>query len=148
MYFKDGVLWAGLRRVLYSLDTGKTWNVSLASLSTPNEVVMNFDFLNSMTGLMRTATNLYLTQDGGISWNVQPAPGNLGSRYTIFAGSSDIVISLAQNGIYVSNDGGTTWKRKYVGANPNVNIGLTGRLRWAFGGTAPTATFTASIQGT
>ena len=119
LYFKDGILWAGLHQVLYSRDTGKTWNVSLNSM-TGGEAVMNFDFYNSMRGLCRTANNLYLTQDGGATWNVQTAPGNSGSRYSIFAGTPDIVISLAQNGIYVSNDGGSTWTKKYTGLNPNI----------------------------
>ena len=112
LYFKDGVLWAGLRQVLYSLDTGKTWNVSLNSM-VGGETVMNFDFYNSLSGLCRTANHLYLTQDGGATWNVQNCPGKAGSRYSIFAGTQNIVISLAQDGIYVSNDGGSTWAKKY-----------------------------------
>ena len=119
VYFKGGVLWAGLRQVLYSLDTGKTWNVSLNAM-VGGETVMNFDFYNSLIGLCRTTNRLYLTQDGGATWNVQTAPGNGGSRYSIFAGTPDIVISLAQNGIYVSNNGGSTWARKYTGVNPNI----------------------------
>ncbi len=119
LYFKDGVLWGGLRQILYSRDTGKTWNVSLNSM-TGGETVMNFDFYNSLQGLCRTANHLYITQNGGASWTVQNTPGNPGSRYSIFAGTSNIIISLAQDGIYVSNDVGITWAKRYSGLNPNI----------------------------
>ncbi len=119
LYFKDGILWGGLRQILYSRDTGRTWNVSLNSM-TGGETVMNFDFYNSLQGLCRTANHLYITQNGGATWTVQNSPGNPGSRYSIFAGTPNIIISLAQDGIYVSNDVGATWTKKYTGLNPNI----------------------------
>src|SRR5205085_10982051 len=83
LHFKDGVLWGGSKQVLCSLDTGKTWTVSLASVAT-GESIMNIDFFDSRTGLVRTSNYLYITQDGGANWSVQSAPGNTGSRYSCF----------------------------------------------------------------
>ncbi|MDP4219080.1 MAG: T9SS type A sorting domain-containing protein [Bacteroidota bacterium] len=119
IHFKNGILWAGLREILCSRDSGKTWTVSLPSM-VGGELVMNIDFFDNTTGLCRTPNHLYITKDGGLSWSEQPAPGSSGSRYSIFAGAATNIISLAQNGIYVSNDGGGTWTKKYTGLNPNV----------------------------
>src|SRR5258706_5347102 len=54
LHFKNGVLWGGYTSVSYSLDTGKTWTLSIPSLQNITEVVQDIDFIDDLTGLVRT----------------------------------------------------------------------------------------------
>jgi len=120
LYFKNGVLWGGYKSVLYSLDTGKTWSTSIATLPNITEAVQSIDFFDSQNGLVRTNNYIYITTNGGTTWSQQSAPGGQGSRYTAFVGSANAILSLASQGAYLSGDGGVTWNLTYNGATPNI----------------------------
>jgi photosystem II stability/assembly factor-like uncharacterized protein len=120
LHFKNGVLWGGYKSVSYSLDTGKSWTLSIASFITNAEAVQNIDFFDAQTGLVRTNNYIYFTTNGGASWSQQLAPGGAGSRNTVYAGSPTTIISLASQGAYRSSDGGISWTQKYSGNTPNI----------------------------
>src|ERR1051325_2369222 len=64
LHFKNGVLWGGNTNVSYSLDSGKTWTLSL--LTTPlNDRIQNIDFFDDQIGLVRTANSIYITTNRG-----------------------------------------------------------------------------------
>src|SRR5437764_5110991 len=96
LQFKNGVLWGGNTSVSYSLDTGKTWTVSLASMPS-GERVMDIDFFDDQTGLIRTGTLLYITTNHGATWSSQTVPGSGGSRYSAVSGTARQVRSLDGN---------------------------------------------------
>ncbi len=120
LHFKKGVLWGGYKSVSYSLDTGKTWTVSLPSFLGVGETVQNIDFFDALNGLVRTNNYLYITVNGGASWNSQVAPGTTGSRYSAFAGTASTIVSLAREGAYTSINGGASWAKTYAGSTPNI----------------------------
>ncbi|MEI8134868.1 MAG: choice-of-anchor D domain-containing protein [bacterium] len=119
LHFKNGVLWGGFKTVSYSLDTGKTWTLSIGGLPI-NENVQVIDFIDDQTGLVRTNNFIYITTNRGATWTLQVAPGGAGSRYTAFVGSASRILSLASQGAYLSQDGGATWALTYLGAVPNI----------------------------
>jgi photosystem II stability/assembly factor-like uncharacterized protein len=120
LHFKNGILWGGYKSVSYSLDTGRTWTMSISSLPNIAEAVQDIDFFDKQNGVVRTNNYIYITNNGGSTWSQQPAPGGQGSRYTAYAGAPNIIISLASQGAYLSVDGGATWNLTYAGASPKI----------------------------
>ena len=120
LHFKKRILWGGYKSVSYSLDTGKTWTVSIPSFVGAGETVQSIDFFDAQNGIVRTNNYLYITVNGGASWNSQQAPGTTGSRYSAFAGTANTIVSLAREGAYITVNGGATWGLTYVGATPNI----------------------------
>lgn len=120
MHFCSGVLWGGWRNVKVSFDTGKTWSTVIATLSPSTDYVLSINFHDAQRGVIRTTSKLYITTNQGATWTVIASPGNQG-RYAIFSGANTI-ISCARDGIYVSNDLGTTWNRTFIGINPSFVV--------------------------
>lgn len=84
------------------------------------------------------AIDLNVSVLGGTSPTVQFFWDRLGDDGQYYAIWTSAVISAT----------GKTSTTLGPGCAVNVNLGMTGRLRWVFGGTSPTATFSGSIIGT
>ncbi len=107
MTFKDGVVWAGLFNLYFSLDSGKSWQKS--PLPIPGHVY-DIEFYDASTGLVATNTGAFITRDQGATWT---GVGQVGQSY-IAAGfgptSNDLFLTQTNTAtVNTSTDGGQQW---------------------------------------
>ncbi|MCD4731484.1 MAG: T9SS type A sorting domain-containing protein, partial [Bacteroidales bacterium] len=122
------VIYAGFLSlaVCKSEDASQSWefsNKGIATLQTDDVEVNPNDPLNILIGFeAENSGGCYLSDDGGETWQlVEGLPGTrfsqvtFGSDETMYAWSNG-PSSVAQEGLYKSTDGGTTW----VNTGPNI----------------------------
>ena len=99
---------------------GKSWTaVSRTSYGGNDNIPATFPFSGHKTGLVfvnastgwATSNGLYVTHDGGATWQRQPLPAPPGQGFalpTFFTAQDGILSGGSQ--LFVTHDGGTTWK--------------------------------------
>lgn len=115
----DNTLWLGGNRLWRSDDRGKAWKeISVPTMD--GDLVHQVDFLDAKSGWiyirrMNGSSDLFRTQDGGISWNKidHTIASNIPSHYfaDVRLTSSETGIAKCTDGkLYLSIDGGKSWK--------------------------------------
>ena len=74
-----GSLWCaggGSAQLLRSLDAGRTWSVIELPVADPEQPVRTVDvaWADDRTGYVVASRDVYVTRDGGATWQQQPAP--------------------------------------------------------------------------
>jgi photosystem II stability/assembly factor-like uncharacterized protein len=104
--FKDGVVWAGVGNLFFSLDTGKTWTQSTLHIA---DHINDIEFFDRTTGLVATSAGVFITKDQGSTWNPignQTAYAAAGFGRT----SNDIFLTTSSSAsVATSTDGGNQW---------------------------------------
>jgi photosystem II stability/assembly factor-like uncharacterized protein len=106
MIYKDGTLWAGTRDVWTSSDFGLMWSkTSLAPCK-----VYDIDAFDSKTAIVASIDRgLFLTQDGGQTWNTL-LDSTYSISYVVFAGNLNTIIISDGGSMVRSSDLGKSWK--------------------------------------
>ena len=111
MQYRDGIVWAGGDRSLWSSrDVGLTWQ---QSTSFPVAKIFDIDFYNRFVGLVATDSDVYRTTDGGRTWTISRADGDL--RKVGFGNSSQMMFAMDYDGtFFTSSDGGQNWSPSVI----------------------------------
>ena len=105
IHFKDGVLWAGYNNLVFSLDSGRTWQPSNFP---KNVLIFDIAFLNKDTGALAGGGNVWVTTDGGKTWDMTGEPADLSIAFL----SDSELYSLPMESIPTMNrskDCGKSW---------------------------------------
>jgi photosystem II stability/assembly factor-like uncharacterized protein len=106
MCFRDGVVWIAADTLYKSLDTGLTWTAVNNIIGSVHDV----DFIDKRHGIISSASETYLTSDGGVT--LPPLGFGVGAYSGCF-GKDSLTIGLAEiygpGPLAVSTDGGKTW---------------------------------------
>lgn len=115
--YEDKFIWAGghSAKMIRSTDGGLQWE----DISLPVEDhINNIVFCDSLHGLLTVVEPkkagyafLYITIDGGISWEKLPHPGDICPIFSMsYPDDTTIFLAMAYHGLMRSYDRGITWK--------------------------------------
>lgn len=105
-----GSLWCaggGSAQLLRSLDAGRTWSVIQLPVADPEQPVRTVDvtWADDRTGYVLAARDVYVTRDGGATWQQQPAPVSglrtvhaLDAERAWIGGDQGVVLATANGG--------------------------------------------------
>jgi photosystem II stability/assembly factor-like uncharacterized protein len=129
MHYRDGVIWAGLKDLIFSIDTGRTWTKT--NLGVGSEI-LDISFLNQDTGIVVSNSGAFLTLDQGRSWTNVYSFSALGTgwRRVIYDPHSHSIYAVQLNpcSIFSSSDGGNSWTSQVMNASRGLSltIGIDG----------------------
>ncbi|HZK75878.1 MAG TPA: hypothetical protein VFD13_03130, partial [Candidatus Kapabacteria bacterium] len=106
--YRDGIIWAGGGNLVFSKDSGTSWNSGNYSGAT-----VGMKFFNRDIGVLSAGgRELFLTKDGGLDWT--PATTIAGTSSTIdvgFGTSANILYGVEEEmGLAISTDAGLSWQ--------------------------------------
>jgi len=106
MQYKDGILWAGSTALVFSLDSGKTWEPT----SFPGSVIYDIFFANRRFGVIATQGYSYRTRDGGKTWfQIADLPTSISSIICTGDEREIFAVHWPDDKIYISSDSGNSW---------------------------------------
>jgi hypothetical protein len=160
--FSHGVAWAGATALFSSTDTGKTWNVSSsfpALTVFPTDGISDIAFYDSLNGLVGTyASGVFLTQDGGQSWNTVIRSSREPDCRVAFNGSASVMHDVNNSGVFsTSTDGGNSWSTQNfggegltfaIGADKTIYVFTSGTTGWVNYSTDLGQTWSGNETGT
>jgi photosystem II stability/assembly factor-like uncharacterized protein len=120
--FKSGIIWAGIRDLWKSADSGTTWTKT--NLNIGNAFITDINFFDQNNGVVAVYTQgVFLTRDAGNSWTeILSRTDCLGVAFN--RTKDEILVAdrdnLAGRASYTS-DGGISWKTQVI--EPNSNSG-------------------------
>ncbi|MBX2816508.1 MAG: hypothetical protein KTR24_10935 [Saprospiraceae bacterium] len=122
-----GIAWIGTgaggnARLLYTKDHGKAWEVIETPMIKGEAAgITSLDFIDSYRGVIvggdlqitdAHTQNIFLTEDGGESWQAANPPHTLGAFYCVAyeeIQGTEVIVICGPNGADVSQDKGATW---------------------------------------
>lgn len=109
-------IWVVGDLVLHSEDAGRTWR-ELKLGGKVYGVTTAVRFIDENHGWITTnqGDRFYLTEDGGISWQVRMFPEIKGGIYALIQTGASTLWAVGQAGAYRSEDGGTGWAKILTG---------------------------------
>jgi photosystem II stability/assembly factor-like uncharacterized protein len=107
IHFRDGIIWAGDASIVYSEDSGQTWNTTSYAPQIFTPGILDISFCNRDTGVVN-GDDIWQTQDRGKTWiqvtdSINPQRLACEHNTTIIRG-----IGLDGN-LFTSSDGGSSW---------------------------------------
>ncbi|MDP3461799.1 MAG: YCF48-related protein, partial [Bacteroidales bacterium] len=105
----------------HSTDGGQTWTLHhMSDEYSPG--VSKIKFIDENNGYAIAYSDLFITNDGGQSWEESIIPGT--SSYSLtdisITENQSIYISSSKPGLWKSTDGGNNWENKFVGEIGNL----------------------------
>ncbi len=105
--YSNGILWAGTTNLVYSSDTGKSWE----PVDYSGGEIYSIRFFDSLHGIIASSSGILMTVNGGYTWS--NVPNNPTSQRMLDAGfgptDSTLYVDLSNLGVAVSTDGGISW---------------------------------------
>ncbi len=112
--------------VVFSKDGGATWELSEdSSISTKSVISLAVNPENAQNVYAGTENGLYVSEDGASTWDpVKSIPEATRTRAVAFnpENSLQIFAGLDGFGMYISDDGGISWKASVAGLEPNSSL--------------------------
>jgi|GEM_PF-1807990 len=105
----------------HSTDGGQTWTLHhLSENYSPG--VSKIKFIDENNGYAITYSDLFITNDGGQSWEEYIIFGATSNSFTDISitENQSIYISSSKPGLWKSTDGGNNWENKFVGEIGNL----------------------------
>lgn len=125
--------------LLKSTDGGETWKwLKIKNTIPPSKYKNCFEFIDINTGFIaNNGYGVYMTKDGGSTWNICPSTQGKGINYIKFADSKtgwsfNTTVGL----IFKTSDGGLNWKEQYYGIDKSGFRGfslLNSQKAWLIG---------------
>lgn len=113
IYYHDGIIWAGNRNLVFSEDSGKTWNTS--SLPVVGPPITAISFFTKDTGVVCTLdTGIFRTYDRGRTWTTVTSSAVISD--ISYGNSSSSIFATSWNnpgGVLSSTNGGQSWGLSY-----------------------------------
>lgn len=125
IHYKDGLIWAGTGKLVYSTDTGATWNATNFPI---NSDVEDIAFISKDTGFVISYDGLWLTKDRGKFWGKVPMGTSSDfSKRIAFASQARTFHAYLCNPprMLTSKDFGKNWTSATLGAGDNIGVGFT-----------------------
>lgn len=105
----------------HSTDGGQTWTLHYLS-ENYSPGVSKIKFIDENNGYVISNSDLFITQDGGQSWEESIITGPSSYSFTDISITENhsIYISSSVPGLWKSTDGGNNWENKFVGEIGNL----------------------------
>jgi len=107
--------------VIKTTDGGLNWDT--LSVAAGMWEINDIEFYDASHGIIVEGPNIYLTEDGGLTWSaVAQIPE--GGFKTEYVDANTLFIAANENYIYKSTDGGYTWQPKNTGVVGQLLLGI------------------------
>jgi photosystem II stability/assembly factor-like uncharacterized protein len=111
---------------MVSRNGGTSWEIAVdAGLKGRDIRYVAVDPADADLVYVATDLGIYASQNAGGNWVELPAPSQPASAYAVAvdpSNSSRLLVSIDRDGVYLSEDGGQTWKSSSAGMEPNASV--------------------------
>lgn len=101
----------GYETIFYTTkDGGQTWAPTTPVKATITSTAVTYDFVDAKHGWTTDGENIYISQDGGHTWTVNPAPSNFRTAKQLQFITPKFGWAVTDDGLMTTTDGGRTWR--------------------------------------